>query len=332
MAARTSAPVVAFGTGRRRARAGARTCGSTTRPRALRAGARRTRRADVTLRLVGAHQVANALAAAAVGARARARRGDVAAALSAAEPASRWRMEVTERPDGVTVVNDAYNANPESMRAALRALVAVGRRAPHLGGARRDARARRRRRRRARRRRPARRGARRRPARRRRRRRAAGARGAPLGAGLVGRVGHVPDVDAAVALLRGEVRPGDVVLVKASRAAGLERVAQACCTPRRRGTGAGRRRVRLILVAAGVGLIIVLFGTPLLIRLLRRHGLRPGDPRRDDGPRARRTTASAARRPWAASSMSSARVLGYVAAHLVHLARADGVRAAACCS
>ena len=36
-------------------------------------------------------------------------------------------MEVTERPDGVTVVNDAYNANPESMRAALRALVGDGR-------------------------------------------------------------------------------------------------------------------------------------------------------------------------------------------------------------
>ena len=35
-------------------------------------------------------------------------------------------MEVTERADGVTVVNDAYNANPDSMRAALKALVAMG--------------------------------------------------------------------------------------------------------------------------------------------------------------------------------------------------------------
>ncbi|MCA1720537.1 MAG: hypothetical protein LC779_05320 [Actinobacteria bacterium] len=38
---------------------------------------------------------------------------------------------------------------------------------------------------------------------------------------------HVDDVDAAVALLREQVRPGDVVLVKASRAAGLERLAAA---------------------------------------------------------------------------------------------------------
>ena len=36
-------------------------------------------------------------------------------------------MEVVERPDGVTVVNDAYNANPDSMRAALKALAAMGR-------------------------------------------------------------------------------------------------------------------------------------------------------------------------------------------------------------
>ncbi|HZB47947.1 MAG TPA: hypothetical protein VE547_02525, partial [Mycobacteriales bacterium] len=42
---------------------------------------------------------------------------------------------------------------------------------------------------------------------------------------------HVPDVAAAVALLRAELRPEDVVLVKASRAAGLERVALALAEP-----------------------------------------------------------------------------------------------------
>ena len=49
------------------------------------------------------------------------------ASLSAQSAASRWRMERTERPDGVTVINDAYNANPESMRAALRTLADLGR-------------------------------------------------------------------------------------------------------------------------------------------------------------------------------------------------------------
>jgi UDP-N-acetylmuramoyl-tripeptide--D-alanyl-D-alanine ligase len=60
----------------------------------------------------------------------------VAAALSAAGSKSRWRMEVDRRPDGVTVVNDAYNANPESMRAALAALAGLPaeRRIAVLGG------------------------------------------------------------------------------------------------------------------------------------------------------------------------------------------------------
>ena len=51
----------------------------------------------------------------------------VATALSAAVPRRRWRMEVTRREDGVTVVNDAYNANPSSMAAALKTLAALGR-------------------------------------------------------------------------------------------------------------------------------------------------------------------------------------------------------------
>ena len=51
----------------------------------------------------------------------------IAASLSAQTAASRWRMERTERADGVTIINDAYNANPESMRAALRTLADLGR-------------------------------------------------------------------------------------------------------------------------------------------------------------------------------------------------------------
>ena len=51
---------------------------------------------------------------------------EVASALGDARPLSRWRMEVHERADGVTIVNDAYNANPDSTRAALKALAAMG--------------------------------------------------------------------------------------------------------------------------------------------------------------------------------------------------------------
>ncbi|MEU0034441.1 MULTISPECIES: UDP-N-acetylmuramoyl-tripeptide--D-alanyl-D-alanine ligase [unclassified Streptomyces] len=183
---------------------------------------------DVTMRLYGEHHVSNALAAAAVAHELGMSADEIARALSEAGSLSRWRMEVTERPDGVTVVNDAYNANPESMRAALRALVAMGRgrrtwavlgQMAELGDealAEHDAIG-----------------------------RlavrlnvsklvAVGGREASwlqLGAYNEGSWGeesvHVSDAQAAVDLLRSELRPGDVVLVKASRSVGLERVAQA---------------------------------------------------------------------------------------------------------
>ena len=183
--------------------------------------------ARVSLRLVGAHQVTNALAVATVARHLGLPLPDVAAALSQAEPASRWRMEVTERADGVTVVNDACNANPESVRAALKTLVgiagprrswavlgemkelgeaslsehdAVGRLAVRLDVDRLVA-------------------------------VGEGARAVHLGAAHEGSWGResmwVPDVAAAVALLRAELEPGDVVLVKGSRAVGLEAVADA---------------------------------------------------------------------------------------------------------
>jgi UDP-N-acetylmuramoyl-tripeptide--D-alanyl-D-alanine ligase len=78
--------------------------------------------APVRLRLHGTHHVANALAAAALAVELGMGTDAIAAGLSEAVARSRWRMEVTERPDGVTIVNDAYNANPESVRAALAAL------------------------------------------------------------------------------------------------------------------------------------------------------------------------------------------------------------------
>ncbi|HEX5522518.1 MAG TPA: UDP-N-acetylmuramoyl-tripeptide--D-alanyl-D-alanine ligase [Pedococcus sp.] len=83
--------------------------------------------ARVTLPLHGEHHVGNALAVIAVALECGMAMGVIAEALADARPASRWRMEVTERADGVTIINDAYNANPDSMRAALKALVAMGR-------------------------------------------------------------------------------------------------------------------------------------------------------------------------------------------------------------
>ena len=78
--------------------------------------------AAVTLQVSGAHQVGNALAAATVGLIEGLDAAAVARALSEAPAASRWRMEILQRGDGALVVNDAYNANPDSMRAALTAL------------------------------------------------------------------------------------------------------------------------------------------------------------------------------------------------------------------
>ncbi|MFH8343342.1 UDP-N-acetylmuramoyl-tripeptide--D-alanyl-D-alanine ligase [Streptomyces sp. NPDC018045] len=188
---------------------------------------------DVTMRLYGEHHVSNALAAAAVAHELGMSVDEIAVALSEAGTLSRWRMEVTERADGVTVVNDAYNANPESTRAALRALVAMGEASKDKGGrtwavlgemaelggeslAEHDAVG-----------------------------RlvvrlnvsklvAVGGREAAwldMGAKNEGSWGeesvHVSDAQAAVDLLRSELRPGDVVLVKASRSVGLERVAAA---------------------------------------------------------------------------------------------------------
>ncbi|MFC8037777.1 UDP-N-acetylmuramoyl-tripeptide--D-alanyl-D-alanine ligase [Paenarthrobacter sp. NPDC057355] len=77
-------------------------------------------------RLIGAHHVTNLLAAAAAAFAAGIPAADIALSLSSQQAASRWRMERTEREDGVTIINDAYNANPESMRAALRTLADIG--------------------------------------------------------------------------------------------------------------------------------------------------------------------------------------------------------------
>lgn len=84
----------------------------------------------VAMRLLGSHQVSNALAAAAAAVTAGLEPAEVAISLSEATTRSRWRMELVERSDGAAILNDSYNANPDSMREALSTI-------GHIGAARR---------------------------------------------------------------------------------------------------------------------------------------------------------------------------------------------------
>jgi UDP-N-acetylmuramoyl-tripeptide--D-alanyl-D-alanine ligase len=78
-------------------------------------------RAAVGLRIAGIHQVANALAAAAIATNLEISIDVIAGALSTAELNSKWRMEIHEL-QGLVLINDAYNSSPESAEAALRTL------------------------------------------------------------------------------------------------------------------------------------------------------------------------------------------------------------------
>jgi UDP-N-acetylmuramoyl-tripeptide--D-alanyl-D-alanine ligase len=183
---------------------------------------------DVRLRLHGRHHVANALAAAAIAAELGMDVAAIAGALSAATARSKKRMELHERPDGVLVVNDAYNANPDSTRAAIAALghltgngtsrrgLAVLGYMAELGDIAADSHA------------------------------EAGRLAALAGAAVIVAVGvdaapvldgaravdgwqgeaiAAADPKSAIAELQNRLRPGDVVLVKASKSAGLWEVA-----------------------------------------------------------------------------------------------------------
>ncbi|AKN16862.1 UDP-N-acetylmuramoyl-tripeptide--D-alanyl-D-alanine ligase [Mycobacterium haemophilum DSM 44634] len=195
----------------------------------------RDAQAEVQLGVSGDHQVVNALCAAAVAMECGASVEQVAAALAAAGPVSRHRMQVTTRADGVTVIDDAYNANPDSMRAGLQALAwiahgarrswavlgemaelgedaitehdRIGRLAVRLdvsrlvvvGGGRSIN---------------------------------AMHRGAVMEGSWGLETVNVADPAAALALLRAELQPGDVVLVKASNSVGLGTLADALVSDR----------------------------------------------------------------------------------------------------
>jgi UDP-N-acetylmuramoyl-tripeptide--D-alanyl-D-alanine ligase len=183
-------------------------------------------RVPVALDVPGEHMVSNALAAAAVGIGLGVTLPECAAALKGARIA-RWRMETFENPGGVVVVNDAYNANPESMAAALKAarwiardrrLAAVLGHMAELGPIADDAHER------------------------------LGELVVRVGVDRLVTVGETAEAIARAAIREGQLpgdvasyagareaaddvrrwaRRGDVVLVKGSRVAGLERVAEA---------------------------------------------------------------------------------------------------------
>jgi len=79
-------------------------------------------RAAVGLRIVGEHQISNALACAAVGTALGFSIGSIATALSTALIESKWRMEIHEFSE-VLLINDSYNASPDAVEAALRTLI-----------------------------------------------------------------------------------------------------------------------------------------------------------------------------------------------------------------
>ena len=78
-------------------------------------------RSAVALRIVGLHQVANALAVAAIATELGLTLDQIAGGLSTAESNARWRMEIIELPQ-LLLINDSYNASPEAMSAALSTL------------------------------------------------------------------------------------------------------------------------------------------------------------------------------------------------------------------
>lgn len=81
----------------------------------------------ITLKILGEHQAMNVAATLAVLDQLAIDRAASISALENLEMAERWRMQLIKRQDGVYFINDAYNASPDSMRAALQTLATLGR-------------------------------------------------------------------------------------------------------------------------------------------------------------------------------------------------------------
>ena len=206
----------------------------------------------VQLAVHGEHQVGNALSAAAVALECGADLQTIAASLQNANAASIRRMDVQTRPDGLTVINDSYNANPDSVRAALKALVSMARADPaaprrswavigemgELGAESVTAH----------------------DAIGRLAVRLAVSRLVVVGTGRPSHAMHqgavmegswgnesmlVPDIEAAIALLEAEVGAGDVVLVKASQSIGLWTVAERLLSPEQEFDADGQHRTSM---------------------------------------------------------------------------------------
>lgn len=81
---------------------------------------------NIKLQILGEHHVMNALAAATVADVLGISRASIVGALERMPLAERWRMQVSHSADGVMFINDAYNASPDSMKAALQTLAQLG--------------------------------------------------------------------------------------------------------------------------------------------------------------------------------------------------------------
>jgi UDP-N-acetylmuramoyl-tripeptide--D-alanyl-D-alanine ligase len=86
-----------------------------------------TERLAGNLRILGEHNVMNTLAAITAARELGVPLADAVPALEGIPRAERWRMELLPAPGGVTVINDAYNASPDSMAAALKTLAEITR-------------------------------------------------------------------------------------------------------------------------------------------------------------------------------------------------------------